>query len=73
MLPEPSDDLLGGRIPLRKLIDAEELPYKDHRYAIAYLDRLGVPYVFANRQRPYRRIDIVRAINRSEERTPAAA
>jgi hypothetical protein len=71
MLQEPSDDLLGGRIPLRKLIDADELPYRDHRYAAAYLDRLGVPFILAARQRHYRRTDILRAINRSEERPTA--
>lgn len=63
-----SDDLLGGRVRLRQLIDAGALPYRDPRRAVAYLDRLGVPYVLAHRQRHYRRIDIVRAVNRSEIR-----
>jgi hypothetical protein len=68
---DPSDDLLGGRVRLRQLIDADALPYRDYRRAVAYLDRLGVPYIVACRQRHYRRIDIVRAINRSENRTAA--
>jgi hypothetical protein len=38
---------------------------------VAYLDRLGVPFVLACRQRHYRRIDIVRAVNRSETNTAA--
>ena len=73
MHADPADDLLGGRVPLRQLIDADLLPYRDPRRAVAYLDRLGVPYVFAHRQRHYRRIDIVRAVNRSEVQAPSAA
>jgi hypothetical protein len=45
MLQDPTDDLMGGRVPLRKLIDADELPYRDPRRATAYLDKLSVPYV----------------------------
>ena len=71
MLQDPTDDLLGGRVRLRQLIDAGALPYRDPRRAVAYLDRLGVPYVVARRQRHYRRIDIVRAINQSERQQPA--
>jgi hypothetical protein len=70
---DPSDDLLGGRVRLRQLIDNGALPYRDPRRAVAYLDRLGVPYVFAARQRHYRRIDIMRAVNRSEQREKPAA
>jgi hypothetical protein len=73
MHEDPSDDLLGGRVRLRQLIDAGALPYRDPRRAVAYLDQLGVPYVFAHRQRHYRRIDIVRAVNRSEVHARSAA
>jgi hypothetical protein len=69
---DPSDDLLGGRVRLRQLIDAGQLPYRDPRRAVAYLDSLGVPFVFAARQRHYRRVDILRAINQSERRHTAA-
>lgn len=66
MHEDPSDDLLGGRVRLRQLIDTGALPYRDLRRAAAFLDALNVPFVFAARQRHYRRIDIVRAINQSE-------
>jgi hypothetical protein len=70
MLQDPTDDLLGGRIRLRQLIDTGALPYRDPRRAVAFLDRLGVPFIVACRQRHYRRIDILRAINQSESRQP---
>jgi hypothetical protein len=68
-----SDDLLGGRVPLRELVDAGSIGYRDPRGAARYLDRLGVPYVVVARQRQYRRTDILKAIDRSEVQTQSAA
>lgn len=71
-LDEPTDDLFGGRVPLRRLIDAEAVPFKDLGAACAWLDSLGVAFVPIHGRRYYRRTDILRAVNRSEVRPHAA-
>jgi hypothetical protein len=70
---DPTDDLFGGRVSLRRLIDAEAVPFKDLGAACAWLDSLGVAYVLVHTRRYYRRTDILRAINRSEIRPATAA
>jgi hypothetical protein len=69
---DPTEDLFGGRVSLRRLIDSEAIPYKDLKGACAWLDGLGVAFVPIHGRRYYRRTDILRAVNRAEVR-PAAA
>jgi hypothetical protein len=71
-LDEPTDDLFGGRVSLRQLIDAEAIPFKDLKGACAWLDSLRVAFVPIHGRRYYRRTDILRAVNRSEIRPQAA-
>lgn len=70
---DPSDDLLGGRVRLRELVDNGSIGYRDPRGAARYLDRIGVPYVVVRRERQYRPTDILRAVNRSEVQALSAA